>query len=385
MVSDLPAAQQQKQADRMGGFRVLSDSAVHDILINLPRADILGFRDTLAQCLVNFSTSPERQHQPGAAVVNRPEGQRCLFRLFTSAANVGAKLIVDPSPSSPAAGTGLRGILALCDQDGLPAGVLNAGEVTGYRTSLGALIPWLWRRRTDNVVVFGAGKQALWHIRLALALRGDEIRSVSVVNRSVDRGKQLVETLGRENSERWKSGAALEYVDPSREDYDAWLESHLGTADAVFCTVGSTKPLFPSKYVTGEKRERQPYVSAIGSWQPNMIELEPSLLHHVVGRPDLGFKWGEGTGGAVLVDDREGVLDHAGEIIESKLKGENLAEVGEVEELRRRGDNPELVRWLEEGLLVYKSVGVSMTDLAAGNAILALAEKRGAGINVPDF
>ncbi|KKY37712.1 putative ornithine cyclodeaminase [Diaporthe ampelina] len=369
----------------MGGFRVLGDSAVHDILINLPRADIVGFRDTLAQCLVDFSTGPERQHQPAAAVVNRPEGQRCLFRLFTSAASVGAKLIVDPAPSSRAAGAGLHGILALCDQHGRPAGVLNAGEVTGYRTSLAALIPWLWRRRTDNVVVFGAGKQALWHLRLALALRGDEIRSVSVVNRSADRGRQLVEKLGRENSERWESGAALEYVDPSRPDYDAWLESRLAVADAVFCTVPSTEPLFPAKHVTGGQRERQPYVSAIGSWQPTMIELEPSLLHHVVGHPDLGFRWGGGPGGVVLVDDREGVLDHAGEVVESKLKAENLAEVGQVEELRRRGDNQELVRWLEDGLLVYKSVGVSMTDLAAGSAILALAEKRGVGVSIPEF
>lgn len=369
----------------MGGFRVLSDNAVHDILINLPRADILGFRDTLAQCLVNFSTAQERKFQPPAGIVNRPEGQRCLFRLFTSSSNVGAKVIVSPAPSSPAAASGLHGMIALCDQDGLPAGVLNAGEVTGYRTSLGALIPWLWRRRTDNVVVFGAGKQALWHLRLALALRGDEIRSVSVVNRSAGRGRQLVETLGRENRERWGSAATLEYVDPSRPDYDAWLESNLAVADAVFCTVGTTEPLFPAKYVTGEKRERQPYVSAVGSWQPNMIELDPALLQHVVARPDLGFRWAEGSGGVVLVDDREGTSDHAGEIVASKLKAENLVEVGEVEDLRRRADNPDLVRWLEDGLLVYKSVGVSMTDLAAGNAILALAEKRGAGTMIPEF
>lgn len=369
----------------MGSFRVLSDSAVHDILINLPREDILGFRDTLAQCLVDFSTGREREHQPPAGIVNRPEGQRCLFRLFTSPANVGAKVIVSPAPDSPAAAKGLHGMLALCDRDGLPSGVLNAGEVTGYRTSLGALVPWLWRRRTDHVVVFGAGKQALWHLRLALALRGGEIRSVKVVNRSADRARKLIETLSRENAERWGSAAALEYVDPSRGDYDAWLEANLGAADAVFCTVGTTEPLFPAKYVTGEKRERHPYVSAVGSWQPNMIELDPSLLQHVAARPDLGFRWAGAPGGVVLVDDRDGTSDHAGEVVASKLGAESLVEVGEVEGLRRKGDNPDLSRWIEDGLLVYKSVGVSLTDLAAGNAILALAEKRGAGVMIPEF
>ncbi|KAL1846670.1 hypothetical protein Daus18300_014187 [Diaporthe australafricana] len=370
----------------MGSFRVLSDKAVHDILIDLPRADILGLRDTLAQCLVDFSTGQERRHQPAAGIVNRPEGQRCLFRPFTSATSVGTKLIVQPAPSSSL--RGLHGVLALCDQHGLPAGVLNAGEVTGYRTSMSAIIPWLWRRRTDNIVVFGAGTQALWHLRLALALRGDEIRSVSVVNRSADRAAQMIETLRVENEARWKSAATIEYVDPSRPDYDAWLESNLAVADAVFCTVATTAPLFPSRYVTGEQRERQPYVSAVGSWQPTMIELDPSLLQHAAGRVDHGFRWAEGSGGgggAVLVDDREGALQHAGEVVESKLGAENLAELGQVEELRRRADNPELLRWLEDGLLVYKSIGVSMTDLAAGNAILALAEKRGVGITIPEF
>ncbi|POS79613.1 hypothetical protein DHEL01_v201977 [Diaporthe helianthi] len=362
----------------MGGFRVLSDKAVHDILIDLPKPDILEFRDVLAQCLVDFSTGSERKHQPAAAIVNRPEGQRCLFRPFTSATNVGTKLIVTPAPSSPAAGAGLHGMLALCDQDGLPAGVLNAEELTGYRTSFSALIPWLWRRRTDNIVVFGAGRQALWHLRLALALRGDEIRQVSLVNRTAARASQLIETITTENEARWKSAATIEYVDPARDDYDSWLESHLAVADAVFCTVGTTSPLFPARYVTGEQRERQPYVSAVGSWQPNMMELDPALLQHVAGRVTL-------DGGTVLVDDREGTLRHAGEVVESKLGPESLAELGQVEELRRRADNPELLRWLQDGLLVYKSIGVGMTDLAAGNAILALAERKDIGIMIPEF
>lgn len=369
----------------MGGFRVLSDKAVHDILIDLPRSDILAFRDVLAQCLVDFSTGSEREHQPTPGIVNRPEGQRCLFRPFTSATSVGTKLIVTPAPSSAAAG-GLHGMLALCDHDGLPAGVLNAEELTGYRTSFSALIPWLWRRRTDNIVVFGAGRQALWHLRLALALRGDEIRRVSVVNRTAARATHLIDTITSENEARWRSPAALEYVDPARDDYDSWLESHLAAADAVFCTVGTTSPLFPARYVAGGHRERQPYVSAVGSWQPNMIELDPALLQHVAGRAHHGFKWADGSpGGTVLVDDREGTLHHAGEVVESGLGPESLAELGQVEELRRRADNPALLHWLEDGLLVYKSIGVGMTDLAAGNAILGLAEKRGAGTMIPEF
>jgi len=41
--------------------------------------------------------------------------------------------------------------------------------------------------------------------------------------------------------------------------------------------------------------------------------------------------------------------------------------------------------FLENGLVVYKSVGVSVTDLAIGNAILALARKQSLGISISDF
>ncbi|KAI1113325.1 hypothetical protein F5Y14DRAFT_225833 [Nemania sp. NC0429] len=363
----------------MGNLLILGDSDIHNILINLTKAEIHTFRDALARCLRDYSVGAEREYQPLPGIINRPEGQKCLFRPFTSADGVGSKIIVQPAPTSKAAGA-LHGMIAMCDADGLPSGILNAEEVTGYRTALSALIPYLWRRRTERIVVFGAGKQALWHLRLALALRGDEIESIVVVNRTVSRAETLLDKVKGENESRWKSAANMQHLDPSHADFQESLRGHLSIADAIFCTVGATEPLFPADYIRTEG-ECQPYVSAVGSWQPDMIELDPALLRQTVNRVSHGSK-----AGSVLVDDRESVLHHTGEAIRSDIGAEFLVELGEIEALRHNGDNKEsLDYWLKDGLLVYKSVGVGMTDLAASNAILAIARDRGLGTTISQF
>ncbi|KAI1751537.1 hypothetical protein F4782DRAFT_504357 [Xylaria castorea] len=364
----------------MGNLIVLGDSDIHDILINLSRAEILTFRDVVARCLSDYSVSDERKYQPLPGVINRPEGQKCLFRPFTSSDAVGAKIIVQPAPTSTAA-SGLHGIIAVCDSDGLPSGILNAEEVTGYRTSLSALIPYLWRRHTERIVVFGAGTQALWHLRLALALRGDEIESIVIVNRTASRAETLLAKLKQENETRWRSAAIMQHLDPARSDFQQFLKGHLLTADAIFCMTGATEPLFPASYIMTEGRERQPYISAVGSWQPDMIELDPELLQKAVKQIPPGSK-----AGSVLVDDREGVLHHSGEAARSNMGAENLVEVGEIESLRHDKVEEELLKsWLKDGLLLYKSVGVGMTDLVASNAILALARERNLGTTISQF
>ncbi|KAI1164564.1 hypothetical protein F5B18DRAFT_249175 [Nemania serpens] len=364
----------------MGNLLILGDSDIHSILINLTKAEIHTFRDVLARCLINYSVGAERKYQPLPGIINRPEGQKCLFRPFTSADGIGSKIIVQPALTSQAAGA-LHGMIAMCDADGLPSGILNAEEVTGYRTALIALIPYLWRRHTEKIVVFGAGKQALWHLRLVLALRGDEIQSIVVINRTMSRAEALLAKVKEENESRWKSAATMQYLDPSRVDFQESLKSHLSTADAIFCTVGTTEPLFPADYITTEGRGRQPYISAVGSWQPDMIELDPELLRQTAKGILPGSK-----AGSVLVDDRDSVLHHSGEVVRSNIGAEYLVELGEIEALRHNGNNEEsLGYWMKDGLLVYKSVGVGMTDLAASNAILAIARERGLGTTISQF
>ncbi|KAH7185947.1 uncharacterized protein B0J16DRAFT_342978 [Fusarium flagelliforme] len=377
------------------GLLILGDAEIRNLLLTLSKPEILTFKTAFEKVLVDFSVGGEGEYQPTPDFVNRPSGQKTLFRTFTSPDGVGTKIVVTPAPITDKDGNTvnrpLGGLLSLCDSAGVPTGILNAAEPTGYRTTLSALIPWTWRRCTENIVVFGAGKQGLWHARLALALRGDEIKNITIVNRSVGRARDLVKQVTEENEKYWKSEAKLDVLDHAQSDYDEALASLLGSADAVFCTVGSTSPLFQLKVILGDgSRSRLPFVGAIGSWQPDMIELDPEMLRHAASRDD---SYGpHGAKGSILVDDLEEALVKSGEVIQSGLKEERLLQVGEIldwlddkSERKPEGGVEKLKTWISEGFVVYKGIGVSVTDIAAGNAILELARKRNVGTTIPNF
>ncbi|GAD94391.1 hypothetical protein NECHADRAFT_35863 [Paecilomyces variotii No. 5] len=381
----------------MESCTVLGEKVVQEILTSLSRDEIHEFLNTVATSLLQFSTSDERSFQPEPAVVTRPNGVKTLFRAFTSPEYVGTKIIVDPSLSSIQTASSrdgttnankpsLHGLLILCDKDGLPRGIINADEITAYRTSLSVMIPFVWREKAAQIVVFGAGKQALWHIRLALALRGDEIEQITIVNRSAERSRSLISQIKEENHSRWKSSAQLDALEFTNAEFQTRLEGVLVTADVVFCTTPSGSPLFPARYLRRQVSEISGcYVSSIGSWQPNMIELDPELLQDAV-TSSSGYNPRGGAGGSVIVDDREVAQTSCGEIIQSNLKAEKLVEVGEIMNLKDYHSNNEpLKKWLGKGLVIYKSVGVSITDLAASMAILSLASQRGKGLSVQDF
>lgn len=383
----------------MTEFVVLDDATVHDILMNQSKADVIAFKDELETSLRNFSVGTEGEFQPDPSAIVRPDGQKTLFRPFTSPTAVGTKLVVDPAPKPTTASDGstvmqkapLQGVVVLWDQNGLPSGIMNAEELTGFRTSLSALIPWFWRRNTDNIVVFGAGKQALWHIRLALATRGEDIRSVTIVNRSLERGQALLKTLQEENDSRWKTAAEIALFDLSpTADYDQRLKTLLSNADAIFCTVPSTKPLFPTSAVVGDGRKKgDPFISAIGSWTPDMTELEPELLRDALkARP--GFHpSGDVDGGVIIADDCKEAMIKAGEIVNSGLVREQLLELGQIIQWRqdpsalKPSQKEGFTKWLEEGFVILKAVGVSVTDLACGDKILQLAKERQFGTIIP--
>lgn len=371
------------------GCIILSDVAVHHILINLSKDDITAFLNNIAESLRDFSAAGQRSYQPEPAVVNHSDGRKILFRAFTSSTGVGTKIIVHPSPMSMGEQIpspvekktlmSLHGVLTLCDCNGLPSGFVNAEEITGYRTSLSAMVLYVRRQATSNVVIFGAGKQALWHARLALGLRGNEIERITFVNRSVDRALSLIKKLAQENEAIWKAKVDFDGIKSSNEAVlDKVLDKVLGQADVIFCTTASTQVLFPARSLITSGKSC--YVSAIGSWQPDMIELDPELLRHAARR--------DHSSGIVVVDDRKECLTSAGEVIRSGLREDNIAELGELlaSTSKRQVEPPyDLTRCLETGLVLYKSVGVSITDLAAGQAVLALAKQQKKGSWVEEF
>lgn len=381
-----------------GDLLVLSNSVVYNLLISLSRCQIVEIKHRLENALVDFSTSNERVYQPTPQFVNRSNGQRTLFRAFTSLDAVGTKMIITPAQAVDDSGAvlnpPLRGLLSVCDSSGFPIGLINAEEVTAYRNALSTLIPYVWRRHTEHVVIFGAGKQALWCCRLVLALRGDEIKSITIVSRSMARASSLVKEVVEENKKYWNSSASLAALDPSRTDYDECFSIILAAANTVFCTVGSKSPMFRLAHLLGSgntKRKRAPFVSAIGSWQADMIELDPEVLRYAITHP-LAYSGCKGGLGSILVDDRDECLANTGEFIQSGLGPERVLEVGEILSWQRgeqraqpSADDQARGLWLSDGFVVYKSIGVGLTDLAIADFVLAAARASKAGIAIPNF
>lgn len=76
--------------------------------------------------------------------------------------------------------------------------------------------------------------------------------------------------------------------------------------------------------------------------------------------------------------------------MQSKLREEHLLEIGEALSMQQQAKasgkpHEKLDEWLAQGFVVYKSVGVGLTDLAAGEAILELAKQRQVGQALADF
>ncbi|KAM0326997.1 hypothetical protein ACHAQA_006118 [Verticillium albo-atrum] len=380
-------------------FTVLSDAAVKALFDAFTPEDVNYMSAVLRAAFRAYSLDNEAQYQPHRAAVTRASGQTSLFMPATTPDGLSVKIVGVPPPKAAGAGaaggppSALRCVLTLCDAEGRGVGVINAEAFTAFRTSLGSILLYQGRRRTARIVVFGAGKQALWHLRLALLLRGAEIEGVTVVNRSRGRAEEMIERL-RDMGDEGKhvEFTALE-ADPERGgDETAGLKEAVVGADVIFCTTPSRVEIFPAKWLTSEEGQaKKRYISAIGSYKLDMKEIPPAFLQAVT-ETSLGeydpAQGGKASSGVIVVDSREACFLEAGEVVDAKIPAAKILEVGDIvhtQETVKPAEKDALKEWLEDGLVVYKSVGVGIMDLALGKALLQLAGKHGVGVQVPDF
>jgi len=374
-------------------FTVLSDGNVKQLFQGFGPEDVALMSDVLIDAFLSYSVGQEAQYQPHRAAVVRPDGQTGLFMPATMEGGMSVKIVGLPPPSSGS--TDLRCVLTVCDGTGKAVGIINAEELTAFRTSLGSILLYRYRKRTDNIVVFGAGKQALWHLRLALVLRAGDIARITIVNRSQQRASKLVERLramGEASGVGGTDKVAFTVIEatPDSAPGNAPLRSVVEESDVIFCTTPSTQSLFPAEWLTSEHASaKSRYIAAIGSYKLNMKEIDPAFLRSVIDTPLGAFSSVHGgKDGVIFVDSREACFLEAGELVEAEIPAEKITEVGELADKLRRADEAEakLLRdWLENGLIVYKSVGIGIMDLALGKAILELAGKHKIGTILPDF
>ncbi|CAN9083314.1 unnamed protein product [Alternaria alternata] len=359
-------------------FTILSDADVQTLLHNISQSDVQELASALNQALIQYSCNDELPYQPHRANVTRPNGQVSLFMPATTPSSIGVKMVgVAPSQTPPPGEKpkpALRSVLTICDELGQAVGVLNAAELTAFRTSLGSMLLYRYRKKTENIIVFGAGKQAEWHIRLAILLKGDDIRKITIVNRSSARAKDLVDSL---TQSKVGSHIKMEVF----EEKENGLEDLITEADVMFCTTPSTSPLFPASYLLSDSGlSKSRFISAIGSYRLDMQEIDPELLKHIT-NPSGPFA-SQVHQGYITVDSIKGCMDEAGELVAAGLKPEQMLEAGKIDGLR---EDEGVQKWLEEGFVVYKSVGVGIMDIAIGKSLMDLAAEKGVGVHLDSF
>lgn len=111
-----------------------------------------------------------------------------------------------------------------------------------------------------------------------------------------------------------------------------------------------------------------------------MQEIDPELLKNL-SNPSGSFA-SQVYQGLITVDSIKGCMDEAGELVAAGLKPEQMLEVGKVDGLRKDDD---VQKWLEEGFVVYKSVGMGIMDIAIGKALMELAAQKGVGVHLGSF
>lgn len=437
---------------------VLSDSEINAILYSLNRDDILNLQNNLADALHEYSTGTQettgccQSNQPQRIAIPASNNQITLFMPASTSTSRGIKIATlattqqtlrndslpsikstpshtsttssststsdpstlasqisnisighstNPDPSiTSSQSTSPIGSLTLLTATGSPYAFLAASTLTAFRTALTATLIFTRRANVHTICVFGAGLQALWHIRLALLLRGDEIHHVHIINRNFERARTLMEQIY--TSPAWdvlrNSNPKLDFSIVSNEygEYTRLLKDHVRKADAIFCCTPSTAPLFPAELLTStEGRKKGRYVSAIGSYRHNMIELHPDIIRQAVApeHKHHHHKHAEKSG-VIVVDSLEACMKEAGEVQQAGLNAEQMVEIGELLMVKKasmleieKGGEGEvgLKRWLQAGNVIFKCVGLGLMDICVGEDLVMLARERGFGTTVDGF
>lgn len=262
--------------------------------------------------------------------------------------NLGIKALTllqdNPSRNLPA----IQGTMQLFDGDtGAPMSLLEASYITKLRTgaSSGVATRYFAPEGATKAAIIGTGAQSytqLWAM-LTGAPSIDTVCIFDVFAEKAQEYKEMVEADFKNVNFQVAQTAA-----------EAVKEAQVITT----CTT-SKEPVFKLEDLNQEKV----HVNAVGAFKPEMQETDPQ----VVQKADK-----------VVIDDFEGVMAEAGDLIIPIEKGEFskeeiYGEIGEVilGEKQKREDGDKIT--------LYKTVGMGSLDVAAAQAIYESAKKNNIG------
>lgn len=234
-------------------------------------------------------------------------------------------------------------VLVLDPETGRARAFMDGTYLTALRTGAvcGLATRHMAREDARVLTVFGAGVQARTQIEAVRTVRG--IEEVRVVDLDRERADALAAEL---------EGVEARVVDDPTEA--------LRGARVVCTATTSYDPVFD-----GRDLEPGTHVNAIGSFKPEMQEIDAETVRR----------------SRLVVDDREAVLDEAGDLIiplrEGVIDRDHIqGDIGEV------FDGTVAGRTSPDEVTFFKTVGVAVQDVEVGRRVLERAERNGLGMEV---
>jgi ornithine cyclodeaminase len=258
--------------------------------------------------------------------------------------SVGVKVIAEFPANYGTEYDSHQGVVLLFDTErGLLRAIVDATSVTAIRTAAvsGLATDLLARPDAGDLAIIGAGTQAHTHLQAMLAVR--PVRRVRVFSLPAEGAHAFARRQGE-----------LHGIDV---EVTATAAEAVAGADLICTVTTSHEPV-----VRGEWVSPGAHINAVGAYSPTTRELDSAL----VARSRL------------YADRRESMLHEAGEFLIPRSEGlvdegHIVGELGEV----LTGKVP--ARGYPEEVTLFKSLGISIEDLAAARAVCDAAEAQGLG------
>ena len=233
-------------------------------------------------------------------------------------------------------------VLVLDTETGEILSIMDGEYLTALRTGAagGLATKYFASKNAQTLAIFGCGAQGKTQLEAVAAVRN--IKKVWVFDKYPQTAKRFADEM------QAKLNGTVQ-VAPDN--------SVLKECDVICTATNSETPLFFKEEVKDGV-----HINAIGSFKPNMQELDPQLLKTA----------------KIIVDQKEPCLAESGDLIKPINAGlftpEHLfGEIGEYPLKRITG------RTSEEEITVFKSVGVAIQDFVVANRIFEKAVVAGFG------
>lgn len=340
-------------------MKVVSDSqVVKHLYATLDKESILNeYQPALLNALSQYEQNPDIAPERTVRTTNTPGSDAThLFMPCIAPNSVGVK-VISGGPSNSKAGLGFQGsVMILNEYTGSLEAVLDGKSLTAFRTGLASTLGLVKVFDVNNseqemlpeLLVFGSGPQAFWHVYLAVKLYGDRIKRVNVISRSsaFKLAEQLEAVLP----------VQIVAIDVGDEEK---VKSHVSNSAIVFGCTPSEEGIIHGDYINQDPTLLK-FVSVIGSYKPHMIELNLSFIKENY----------TGQKAPILVDSKSHALAEAGELIQGEIQ---MGQLVSLTQLYSGNYAPKSLA-CATGVVCQKLVGLLVMDISIAKHIMSTPE-----------